>query len=194
MQPTGYHLPTGSFLQQGKYQINKVLGEGGFGITYGGIDLTNSRNVAIKENWPEKASRQGTTIIWPPAITPKNRQLQLIKVATEARFISNCLHPNIVRVYDWFEENNTAYVVMGLIQGKPLSKILEQEGPLPNERVKRYFIQIAEALRIVHAAHLLHRDIKPENLNGSLSLNYFNYFALVQAGTLEEAMVLVVLW
>lgn len=159
-----YLLPTDSFLQQGKYQVEKVIGEGGFGITYRGVDLVNSRKVAIKENWPEKAIRQGTTVVWPHTIPPKDRKLQLIKVATEARFLSRCVHPNIVRVYEWFEENNTAYVVMAFVPGKPLSKILEEEGLLPKERVRRYFIQIAEALRAVHSVHLLHRDIKPENI------------------------------
>jgi serine/threonine protein kinase len=159
-----YLLPTGSFLKQGKYQVDNVLGEGGFGITYRGIDLVNSRKVAIKENWPEKAIRQGTTVVWPHTIPPKDRKLQLIKVATEARFLCRCVHPNIVRIYEWFEENNTAYVVMAFVPGKPLSKILEEEGALPKKRVKRYFIQIAEALRTVHSVNLLHRDIKPENI------------------------------
>ncbi|MGK7950045.1 MAG: hypothetical protein AB4368_15005 [Xenococcaceae cyanobacterium] len=56
--PPSYHLPSNSILQQGKYQIRKILGEGGFGITYEGLDLINNRKVAIKENWPEKAIRQ----------------------------------------------------------------------------------------------------------------------------------------
>ena len=159
-----YHLPTGSLLQRGKYQIEQVLGEGGFGITYKGINKSISRPVAIKENWPEKGIRQGTTIVWPHTITPQNRQWQLRKFATEAQFIAKCSHPSIVKVYDWFEENNTAYMVMGLVVGKPLSRILEEEDALSNKRVKRYLLQIAEALKIIHEANLLHRDIKPENI------------------------------
>ena len=160
---SSYHLPNNSILQQGKYQIKKILGEGGFGITYEGFDLINSRKVAIKENWPEKGIRQGTTIIWPHTITPQNRKWQLQKFATEAQFIAQCSHPSIVKVYDWFEENNTAYMVMGLVVGKTLSQILEEE-TLSTKRVKKYFLQIAEALKIVHEANLLHRDIKPENI------------------------------
>ena len=159
-----YHLPTGSLLQQGKYQIQNILGEGGFGITYQGIDQANSLPVAIKENWPEKAIRQGTTIIWPHTITPQNRQWQLKKFAIEAQFLAKCSHPSIVKVYDWFEENNTAYMVMGLVKGKPLSEILGEEKTLSNKKVKRYLLQIAEALKIIHQANLLHRDIKPENI------------------------------
>ena len=163
-QSPTYHLPAGSLLLQGKYRVEKIIGEGGFGITYGGVDLVNSQNVAIKENWPEKASRQGTTVVLPHTTTPKSRDEQLNKVATEAEFLSKCIHPNIVRVYDSFQENNTAYVVMDFIAGKPLSKIIEEEGTLPEERVKRYLIQLAEALRVIHGANLLHRDIKPENI------------------------------
>lgn len=164
LQTSGYYLSSGSFLQQGKYKIETFIGEGGFGITYRGIDLVNSRTVAIKENWPEKASRQGTTVVWPHTVTPKVKDWQLKKVATEAQYLSQCQHPNIVRVYDFFEENSTAYVVMDFITGKPLSKILEEEGPLPVNRVKRYLLQLAEALKIIHSANLLHRDIKPENI------------------------------
>ncbi len=164
LQSPTYHLPAGSLLLQGKYRVEKIIGEGGFGITYGGVDLVNSRNVAIKENWPEKASRQGTTVVWPHTTTPKSRDEQLKKVATEAECLSKCIHPNIVRVYDSFQENNTAYVVMDFIAGKPLSTIIEEEGTLPKERVKRYLIQLAEALRVIHGANLLHRDIKPDNI------------------------------
>ncbi|XHL94227.1 MAG: FHA domain-containing serine/threonine-protein kinase [Microcoleus anatoxicus] len=164
VQTSGYYLSAGSSLQQGKYKIETLIGEGGFGITYRGIDLVNSRTVAIKENWPEKASRQGTTVVWPHTVTPKIKDWQLKKVATEAQYLSQCQHPNIVRVYDYFQENSTAYVVMDFITGKPLSKILEEEGPLPVQRVKRYLLQLLAALTIVHGAKLLHRDIKPENI------------------------------
>jgi len=164
VQTSGYYLSPGSSLQQGKYKIETLIGEGGFGITYRGIDLVNSRTVAIKENWPEKASRQGTTVVWPHTVTPKIKDWQLKKVATEAQYLSQCQHPNIVRVYDYFQENSTAYVVMDFITGKPLSKILAEEGPLPVQRVKRYLLQLSAALTIVHSAKLLHRDIKPENI------------------------------
>ncbi|MEK0184170.1 protein kinase domain-containing protein [Microcoleus anatoxicus] len=164
VQTSGYYLSAGSSLQQGKYKIETLIGEGGFGITYRGIDLVNSRTVAIKENWPEKASRQGTTVVWPHTVTPKIKDWQLKKVATEAQYLSQCQHPNIVRVYDYFQENSTAYVVMDFITGKPLSKILAEEGPLPVQRVKRYLLQLSAALTIVHGAKLLHRDIKPENI------------------------------
>ncbi len=159
-----YHLPGGTLLQRGKHKlrIEDSIGEGGFGITYKGMALVNYSNVAVKELYPNKAIRQGTNIIWP--ITPKKRQEQIEKFKNEAENLSKCVHPNIVRVYDWFEENNTVYIVMAFIEGKQISKILKESGPLPVSRVKHYFIQVASALKVVHSNNLIHRDIKPENI------------------------------
>ena len=158
------HLPTGILLRQGRYRIEKVLGEGGFGITYKGIYLKNLAEVAIKELWPEKAARIGTTVTWPSSITPLQKNQQIKKFQLEASYLSQCAHPNIVKIYEWFEENNTAYLVMELLSGKSLQDILEEEGPLPEARVKRYLINIAESLKIIHSNNILHRDIKPDNI------------------------------
>jgi len=161
---SSYHLPAGALLKQGRYKIEKTLGEGGFGITYKGTDSTNSLEVAIKELWPEKAIRQGTTITWPNSITPQSKQQQLSKFQLEANYLSRCVHRNIAKVYDWFEENNTAYIIMEFISGKSLYQVWKEENPLLEERVKHYIIEIASALKIVHTNNLLHRDIKPDNI------------------------------
>ncbi|MBP0020061.1 MAG: protein kinase [Cyanobacteria bacterium SBLK] len=158
------HLAPQTSLKHGRYQIDKTLGEGGFGITYKACDRTNTGDIAIKELFPDKSVRKGTTIIWSNSITPQSRQEQINKFKGEAEYLSKCVHPNIVRVYDWFEENNTAYIVMDFVNGKPLSKMLEEQTILPEHQVKKYFIQLAQALKIVHANNLLHRDIKPENI------------------------------
>lgn len=159
-----YYLPSGTLLQQGRYRIEQKIGEGGFAITYKGFDLTHSRVVAIKENWPEKASRQGKSIVWPSSITPQSRQKQIQEIRNEADRIKKCIHPNIVEVYESFEENNTAYIILSFIEGRSLSKVLKEDGSLEEARVNRYFIQIAEALKIVHLNQILHRDIKPDNI------------------------------
>ncbi|XHR83898.1 MAG: protein kinase [Gloeotrichia echinulata GP01] len=163
-QISSLYLLPGTLLQNGKYRVENFLGQGGFGIAYKGIDLTNSKAIAIKEYWPENAARQGKTIIWSSHITPQQRQKEIQNVVNEVRRIQKCLHPNIVRAYDGFTENNTIYIIMDFIEGKTLFKILEQEGKLPEARVKRYFIQLANAIKIIHDHQLLHRDIKPENI------------------------------
>ncbi|EKE96701.1 kinase domain protein [Tolypothrix sp. PCC 7601] len=163
-QVSAYHLPSGTLLKKGLYKIEKVLGEGGFGITYKGVFLQNSAQVAIKELWPEKAARIGSTITWPSSITPLQRQHQIQKFQLEASCQHKCSHPNIAKIYDWFEENNTAYIVMEFISGKSLFQILQQEGVLEENRVTSYFIKIAEALKVIHINNLLHRDIKPDNI------------------------------
>ena len=159
-----YHLSSGTLLKQGQYRIEKVLGEGGFGITYKGTNKQNSSSVAIKELWAEKAARQGSTIIWPSSITPKEKQLQINKFKLEASNQQKCQHPDIPLVYDCFEENNTVYIIMALVSGKSLYDILKEKGVLSENQIKHYFIQVAEALKVVHKNNFLHRDIKPDNI------------------------------
>jgi len=165
-QDTGpsHQLPRGTLLKQNQYEILDLLGEGGFGITYKGQFKQNSAVVAIKELWPEKSVRQGNSIIWPSSITPEERTQQIRKFKLEAYYQSKCNHPNVAKVYDWFEENSTAYIVMAFIPGKSLLKVLKEGGPLPESKAKKYFIQISEALKAVHNNNFLHRDIKPENI------------------------------
>jgi serine/threonine protein kinase len=113
-QISSLYLLPGTLLQNGKYRVENFLGQGGFGIAYKGIDLTNSKAIAIKEYWPENAARQGKTIIWSSHITPQQRQKEIQNVVNEVRRIQKCLHPNIVRAYDGFTENNTIYIIMDL--------------------------------------------------------------------------------
>jgi serine/threonine protein kinase len=159
-----YHLPPGTTLKQNSYKIYKLLGEGGFGITYQGIHTSNNAPVAIKEMWPEKAVRKGTTSIWPPSISPQHKSQQLSKFKLEASNQQKCNHPNIAQVHDWFDENDTCYIVMDFIQGKSLLSIVESRGCLTEQEVVRYFSQVVLALKTIHSNNFLHRDIKPENI------------------------------
>jgi eukaryotic-like serine/threonine-protein kinase len=157
-----YHLSPGTILHR-EYRIEKVLGQGGFGITYKAEYLPNGTIVAIKELWPGGA-RQGDRVSWPLKVTPQERKEQIKKFEDEARNQQQCNHPNIAIVYDCFQENNTVYMALEFISGKSLADIGRDEGNLAEDRVKRYFIQIADALRVVHQNKFQHRDIKPDNI------------------------------
>ncbi len=164
--PLSHHLPPGTVLtsQNNQYRIETTLGQGGFGITYKGIELKTSTPVAIKENWPDNGSRQDNSVLWPSSLPPKERNEQITRFIQEAQNIYQCKHANIVEVYDWFTGNNTAYIAMEFLPGQSLYHILQSQGPLPELKVKKYLLEIAHALKFIHSKQLLHRDIKPENI------------------------------
>jgi WD40 repeat protein/predicted Ser/Thr protein kinase len=158
------HLPLGTKLLKGKYTVGKVLGQGGFGITYKGADTTLFRPVAIKEFFPEGCQRKGTTV--QPTHIPLSEFAQMRqRFLEEARVLASLSHPNIVKIFDFFEENNTAYMVMEYLSGKSLAKVLgERGGVLGEQEAVGYILKVCEALEVVHRAGYLHRDIKPENI------------------------------
>ncbi len=155
------HLSVGTKLQGEAYTIRKVLGQGGFGITY----LCSSRRggkFAIKELFLHGyCIRQGNTV----QTIKKDYQSDKNKFLEEGQLLSEFQHSSIVRVFTWFEENNSAYIVMEYVEGRTLLKLLEESGqPLPELEAVNYIVAISEALRIVHQANVLHRDIKPDNI------------------------------
>jgi len=126
-QSRSFAFPIGVKLARGKYTIGKVLGHGGFGITYMGADVPLSRPVAIKELFPEGCLRNGTTV-QPTRISTSDFAYMKQRFLDEARLLASFNHPGIVKVYDFFEENNTAYMVMEYLKGIPLSKLPEERG------------------------------------------------------------------
>ncbi len=168
MQRDIYHLKCQTILvnpdSKNQYKIENTLGEGGFGITYKGFDLERLRQVAIKEYWPIKAARRENEVIWPISLPTQSKNEQLQKFIEEAQNIKLSSHSNIVEVYEWFKANNTAYLIMEYIEGNTLYELVKQNGPLENNKAKKYFLEIADSLRAIHAQNLLHRDIKPDNI------------------------------
>ena len=161
--PPAHSLAPGTHLHQGKYAVGRILGEGGFGITYKGAHKALRQSVAIKEFFPAGAVRQGTAVSVPaPQQTAFDRERA--NVLQEARLLFGLRAPSIVNVYDAFLENNTAYIVMEYLDGQTLGARLERGGRLSLDEVRRIARGVCEALTEVHARQLLHRDIKPDNI------------------------------
>ena len=158
-------LSSGIHLLDGVYRVNRVLGQGGFGITYQGVDTRLNRSVALKEFFPEGCWREGTTVISAGRWTVKTYSDAKQKFLQEGQTLGQFNHRGIVRVFYYFEENNTAYMVMEYLQGRSLADLLEQRGGKMSEPEALHYIQkICQALAVLHQAQFLHRDIKPDNI------------------------------
>ena len=158
-------LSPGACLASGEYRIEQPLGQGGFGITYQGIDTRLNRPVAVKEFFPEGCWREGATVVsagrWNSDTYSNAKQKFLLEGQTLGQFN----HPGIVQVFYYFEENNTAYMVMEYLKGKTLSELLKQhQGRLSEAKALELITKVGEALKILHQSQFLHRDIKPDNI------------------------------
>ena len=159
-------LPEGTVLA-GQYVIEKVLGQGGFGITYRAVDHKSGQKVAVKEFFPDSlATRQATTAI--PFSGERGDSFSygktcfLQEAQTLAQFIGN---ENIVRIHTYFEENGTAYFVMDYIEGTSLDVyIKEHGGRLDWEETAKILIPVMDALGAVHEKGIVHRDVTPDNI------------------------------
>lgn len=165
------HLQPGTTLQGGKYKIEKVLGQGGFGITYLAENTMLEGKVAIKEFFfKDYCSRDEATSHVTIATTGNSDMVERFKqkFVKEARNIFKLNHPNIVRILDIFEENGTAYYVMEFAENGSLDSKVKREGYLPESIATRYILQVAEALSYIHQRKMNHLDVKPANimLNG----------------------------
>jgi serine/threonine-protein kinase len=157
------NLPLNTRLQNGAFTVGKVLGQGGFGITYQGADMNLRRLVAIKEFFPEGCVRQGNSVSPRAAINATEYSSAKSKFIEEARTLARFHHPGIVAVHTFFEENNTAYMVMEYLKGKTLAQLVAESGALPESEAIGHIQKIGEALEELHRFQLLHRDVKPEN-------------------------------
>ena len=151
-----------------QYIIGAVLGKGGFGITYIGYDNFNYRKVAVKEFYPSSVVyRDGsqTTEITVPSNMKQIYENGVKKFYNEAVTLSKLQDiPAIVDIYDFFYENNTAYIVMEFIDGTAVDQIVLNQGGLDIDITLTIYYPIIQALKKVHAAGILHRDISPSNV------------------------------
>jgi serine/threonine protein kinase len=157
-------LHKGVRLHSAAYAVGDVLGQGGFGITYKGGDLSLRRYVAIKELFPSGCKRKGNTVVPDGGYNPADYTEVKAKFLEEARVLARFSHPGIVRVFSVFEENNTAYMVMEFLEGKTLSRLLQDKGTLSEAEAIRIIEKVGDALATIHAANLIHRDLKPDNI------------------------------
>ena len=156
-------LPAGYRLQN--FRVLRVLGVGGFGVTYLAEHITLGQQAAIKEYLPnEFAVREGATVHPKSEADRADFEWGLQRFLDEAQTLARFEHRNVVRVRDYFEANRTAYIVMDYEEGEPLDRLLERHGRLTEAQLQRVLLPIVDGLREVHAAGFLHRDIKPSNV------------------------------
>lgn len=159
-------LPSGSVLA-GKYIVDRVLGQGGFGITYKATDYDSGRSVAIKEYFPDcLATRMGTTVTHHGGEYAVNYTYGMDCFLEEAKTLASFSGiQGIVSIYCYFEENSTAYYVMDYLEGQSFSEYLSQKGgKLSYEETEKIMLPVMEALSKVHEKGVVHRDVAPDNI------------------------------
>jgi serine/threonine protein kinase len=162
----GHMLPLGTRLRD--YEITGLIGEGGFGIVYLAWDHSLQRKVAIKEYMPASMAARvnGSSAI----VVKSERHLDTFRAGlksfvNEARLLARFDHPSLVKVYRFWEENGTAYMVMPYYEGPTLKAALAALGRPPSEAELRAWLQpLLDALAVMHAAQCFHRDIAPDNI------------------------------
>src|SRR5262249_9913961 len=159
-------LPDGTELV-GDYRIRRVLGAGGFGITYLADEMALARLVTIKEYFPAEFAARSTT----SEASPRSRdcaedyQWGLERFIEEAQTLARFVHPNIVRVYRYFRANNTGYMVLHFEEGGSFKSWLKNLKRAPRQaELDDILNPLLDALETVHKGDFLHRDIAPDNI------------------------------
>jgi len=149
-----------------EYRIEKMLGGGGFGITYLAQDINLQLPVAIKEYFPGDLAVRSADLSVHVRSGENRGQFQwgLERFLDEARALASFRHPNIVRVLRYFKENGTAYIVMEYESGDPLKRWLAKQPALDQQGLLKIIYPLMDGLEAVHKVNFLHRDIKPDNI------------------------------
>lgn len=162
---SGNALPIGTYIAE--FEITSVIGEGGFGIVYGAWDHSLRRRVALKEYMPATLAARTAGI---DVHVRSERQHDTFTVGLksfikEARMLAQFDHPSLVKVYRFWEDHGTAYMVMPLYEGVTLRDRLRAMAAPPDEAwLRRLLDPLTEALAVLHADDCLHRDIAPDNI------------------------------
>ena len=175
-------LPKGYMLQE--YQVDRVLGAGGFGLTYLGWDTALEKPVAVKEYLPNDLAVRETN----HSVAAKSRDDEdnfrwgLTRFLDEARTLARFKHPNIVSVYRYFEAHGTAYIVMEFVEGETFGAYLKRAGKPKESFLRAVLAALLDGLAEVHCAGFMHRDIKP----GNILLNAKGVPVLVDFGSARQ--------
>lgn len=194
-----HSLPAGTCLHN-TYRIQKTIGAGGFGITYMGIHTDTGNVVAIKEYFPPSLAvrnkQEGLNMLRP--FPDKNIgifQKGLRRFLNEANILKSFQDlESIVTVYDLFEENGTAYLVMEYIDGLTLSRYVSENGTLTFPEISELIAPVIHSLSKIHGGGLIHRDISPDNLilgtDNKLHLIDFGAASYENAGNTQNTIIL----
>ena len=162
-----YHLIRGTKLA-GRYLVGNVLGEGGFGITYVGLDTTLLKRVAIKEFYPSGAANRTNSISEEIIVTQgregffnKGVERFLFEAKNVAAFSEE---EGTVDVLDYFQENGTAYIVMEFLDGQNLKDYVNANGCFKLEELVTLMLPLMKSLSYMHKKGIIHRDISPDNI------------------------------
>ncbi|HSB48803.1 MAG TPA: response regulator, partial [Burkholderiales bacterium] len=160
----------------GKYQIQDVLGQGGMGVVYRAFDPAIQRTVAIKT-------------ITKSALDPADLQYVLTRFRHEARAVGRLTHPRIAAIYDYGEDDELAWIVMELVNGKSLFNHLQDDVHFGLKEIGELVRQLLDGLGYAHQQGVIHRDIKPSNIlvndDGRLKLTDFG-IARIDSSTLTQ--------
>ena len=161
----GNALPLGTTLGHGRLTVGKVIGHGGFGVTYVAYSHKLQRPVALKEFMPEYMAERNGVMIQPKPNQEQAYAKSRKSFLKEANALNELRdHPNIVNVYSVFEENNTTYYTMELLEGETLLEYLKRNKKISGEQAFQMLYPIMDAIRFIHRKHILHRDISPGNI------------------------------
>ncbi|GIW72524.1 MAG: hypothetical protein KatS3mg102_2066 [Planctomycetota bacterium] len=159
----------------GDYQLVEVLGEGGMGVVYKGVDVRFNQPVALKALHPALMA------------DPQLRE----RFVREAQALARLNHPNVVRLLNFIDRGDTCFIVMEFIQGRTIEQIMQQTGLIPPERAADIFVQVLAAAHYAHSLGIIHRDIKPANIavldSGQVKLLDFGTAKVVDAQRLTQA-------
>ena len=162
-------LQLGTMLKS-RYKIGTVIGDGGFGITYRAVDMNTGKGVAVKEFYPRevvaRSSMDHTTVKLVNRDNTAQFQKGLNSFLEEANGLARFNNTDkIVNVYDFFEQNGTAYIVMEYLRGKSLSRYAKDHGgKISVSAAINVIMKMCDALSYVHGAGMVHRDISPDNI------------------------------